>query len=91
MSENGLHESGLATEFAKELARKLPVEAAYQEVVSPAAKQTGQLVADIVKTIQLALAPIQFLAAYQDRLRGFIEARCGESPRRDVYLLPHKF
>ena len=80
MSENGLPESGLATEFAKELARKLPVGAVYQEVVSPAAKQTGQLASDIVKTIQLALALIQFLSAYQDRLRGFIDSAVRRVP-----------
>lgn len=61
------------SEFAKELARQLPVKAVYDDALAPPARQAGQLATDIVKTIQLALAPLQFLAAYQDRLRGFID------------------
>lgn len=73
MGESGSSEiDPIATftkEFAKQLADKLPVEA----VVTPAAEHTGQLLSDVVKTIQLALAPLQFLGAYQDRLRNFID------------------
>jgi hypothetical protein len=61
------------TEFAKELARQLPVRRAYKDIAAPAAKQSGQLLEDIVKVVQLALAPIQILGAYQDRLRNFID------------------
>jgi Abortive infection alpha len=61
------------TAFAEELAKQLPVKAAYRDAVKPAAKQAGQLAQDIVKTIQLALAPLQFAGAYQDRLRAFLD------------------
>jgi hypothetical protein len=61
------------SEFAVELAKQLPVKAVYRDVVKPGAKQAGQLVQDMVKTIQLALAPLQFAGAYQDRLRAFID------------------
>ena len=61
------------TVFAEELAKQLPVKAAYRDAVKPSAKQVGQLAQDIVKTIQLALAPLQFAGAYQDRLRAFID------------------
>ena len=61
------------TAFAEELAKQLPVKAAYRDAVKPAAKQAGQLAQDLVKTIQLALAPLQFAGAYQDRLRGFLD------------------
>ena len=61
------------TAFAEELAKQLPVKAVYRDAVKPAAKQAGQLAQDLVKTIQLALAPLQFAGAYQDRLRGFID------------------
>ena len=60
----------LAEAFAKEVAKQLPV----KEALTPAVAPTGQLMADLVKTIQLALAPLQFAAAYQDRLRNFIDA-----------------
>jgi hypothetical protein len=41
------------TEFAKELARQLPVKAAYKDIAAPAAKQTGQLLQDVVKAADL--------------------------------------
>jgi hypothetical protein len=37
------------------------------------ARQTGQILEDIVKTVQLALVPFQLGGALQDRLRGFID------------------
>jgi hypothetical protein len=65
---------GLISEFAKELASQLPV----KEALAPPARQTGQILEDIVKTIQLALVPFQLAGALQDRLRAFID----ESVRR---------
>jgi hypothetical protein len=41
----------IATEFAKELAKQLPV----KEALTPPARQAGQILEDITKTIQLAL------------------------------------
>jgi hypothetical protein len=61
------------TEFAKELARQLPLKAVYDDLASPATKQTGQLLQDVVKAIQLALAPVQVLGALQDRYRNFLD------------------
>jgi hypothetical protein len=58
-------------EFAKELARQLPVKAIYDDAAAPAARQTGQLLEDLVKVLQLALAPVQLLGAIQDRYRKF--------------------
>jgi hypothetical protein len=81
MSSSGPTQNDPATEFAKELAKQLPVKAIYEDAVSPAVKQTGQLVTDIVKVIQLALAPLQFLAAYQDRLRNFINKSVRRVPK----------
>ena len=55
--------------FAEELAKRLPLKAAYPDAVTPA----GQLAQDLIKTIQIALAPLQFAGAYQDRLRAFLD------------------
>ncbi len=63
-----------ATEFAKELARQLPVKSIYDDAAAPAAKQTGQLLQDVIKALQLALAPVQLLGALQDRFRNFLDA-----------------
>jgi hypothetical protein len=68
------------TAFAEELAKQLPVKAAYRDAVKPSAKQIGQLAQDIVKTIQLALAPLQFAGAYEDRLRAFIDRSVRDVP-----------
>lgn len=59
--------------FAEELAKQLPVKAIYEDAAKPAAQQIGQILQDLAKTIQLALAPLQFAGAYQDRLRKFID------------------
>jgi hypothetical protein len=66
----------LVSEFAKELARQLPV----KEALAPPARQTGQILEDIVKTIQLALVPFQLAGALQDRLRAFIDGSVRRIP-----------
>jgi hypothetical protein len=67
-------------EFAKELAKQLPVKAIYKDAAAPAARQTGQLLEDLVKTLQLALAPVQLLGAIQDRYRRFLDAAVRRVP-----------
>ncbi len=71
------------TAFAEELAKQLPVKAIYRDAVQPSASQIGQLGQDIVKTIQLALAPLQVLGAYQDRLRAFIDRAVRNVPEEN--------
>jgi hypothetical protein len=67
-------------EFAKELAKQLPVRAIYEDAAAPATKQAGQLFQDIVKALQLALAPVQLLGAIQDRYRKFLDAAVRRVP-----------
>jgi hypothetical protein len=59
--------------LAEELAKQLPVKDIYQDAASPGMREAGKLGSDVVKTILLALAPIQIAAAYQDRLRSFLD------------------
>jgi hypothetical protein len=61
------------TAFAEELAKQLPVKAIYEDAAKPATQQAGQIAQDLMKTVQLVLAPVQILGAYQDRLRAFID------------------
>jgi hypothetical protein len=61
--------TAMATEVAKEIAKQLPI----KEAFGAPARQSGQILEDIVKTIQLALAPFQLAGALQDRLRSFID------------------
>lgn len=69
----------LTTEFAKELAKQLSI----KEAFSAPAQQTGQILQDIIKTIQLALVPFQIGGALQDRLRGFIDRSVRAIPEED--------
>src|SRR5260370_11638246 len=70
-------------EFAKEVARQLPVKAIYEDAAAPAAKQAGQLFEDLLKALQLALAPVQLLGALQDRFRSFIDTAVRRVPEAD--------
>jgi hypothetical protein len=58
---------------AEALAKQLPVPQLYDDSLSPAAKQAGLILADIVKTLRLALVPFQLTGAAQDRIANFIE------------------
>ncbi|MCR6635171.1 Abi-alpha family protein [Devosia sp.] len=62
----------LTTAVAVEVAKQLPIKDAYGDILSPAAKQAGGLVEDLAKTIRLALAPLQYTAALQDRYVNFL-------------------
>jgi hypothetical protein len=69
-------------EFAKEIAKQLPVKVAYQDAIQPAAKQTGEFGEDLLKALRLALFPIQLAAGLQDRFRHFVRASVArDSPR----------
>ena len=79
-SEN---EGDLTTEFAKELARQFPVKAAYNDLAKPGAQQAGQLIEDLLKVLHLALAPVQYLGALQDRYRTFLDKSVRRIPEQN--------
>jgi len=55
------------------LAESKVVNAACDDLISKAAKEGGNALVDVVKTFRLFTAPIQLLAAAQDRLARFCE------------------
>jgi hypothetical protein len=63
----------ITTAIAVEVAKQIPVKDAYVDTLQPGAKQTGRMVEDLAKTLHLALAPLQFAAALQDRYRAFLD------------------
>jgi hypothetical protein len=77
-------------EFARELAKQLPVKAMYEDAAAPAAKQAGQLFQDLVKALQLALAPVQLLAALQDRIEGFLTLLSAVFRKQTAFRRLHK-
>ncbi len=73
----------LAEKVVEELAKKLPVERVYEDVASDAARQLGGATSDLIKTIRLVLAPIQFAAAFQDRLANFLDEAVRRVPDKN--------
>ena len=58
------------------LVKAIPVEVAkeaYGDAASGLLKQVGKLGEDCLKTFRLALFPVQFASAFQDRLAAYIE------------------
>jgi hypothetical protein len=62
------------------VAKQLPVKDIYKDAIAPAATQTGELAEDLIKALRLALAPVQFLAALQDRYRSFLKNSVARVP-----------
>ncbi len=59
----------------------------YKDGLSPAVKQVGALTADTLKSLRLFTAPLQLLAAYQDRFEKFcdrVRERVPESEQCDA-------
>ena len=78
----------MADDFATELAKQLPVRAFYDDALSPAAKQVGQFGQDLLKVIQLAVAPVQYVAALQDRYRQFLDKSVRRVPEENRVAPP---
>ena len=57
----------IAVEVAKEISKD-----AYKDGLSPPVKQIGAITEDILKALHLVIAPVQLLAAVQDRYRDFL-------------------
>jgi hypothetical protein len=66
-------ETDLATAVATQLVKQVPIKEVYEDGLSPAVQETGSALTDFVKTIRLALAPLQFTAALQDRYVRFLD------------------
>jgi len=77
------NEVDLATAIATEVAKQIPVKDAYDDAIKPAAKQVGNLIEDLTKVILLGLAPVQFVAALQDRYRAFLDTAVRRIPEAD--------
>jgi hypothetical protein len=80
-------ETDLATAVATELVKQVPIKEVYKDGLSPAVQETGSALTDFVKTIRLALAPLQFTAALQDRYVRFLDRSVRQIPE-DRRILP---
>lgn len=73
-------ETDLATAVATELVKQVPIKEVYHDGLSPAVQETGLALTDFVKTLRLALAPLQFTAALQDRYVKFLDRSVRQIP-----------
>ena len=77
------------TEAAKELVKQLPVKALYKDALSPAVKQTGTALVDLVKVVRLVLAPVHsILPRCRIATRRFSIARCEGCLRESEWRPP---
>lgn len=67
---NGMNDP--AQMIAIEVAKQIPVKDVYDDAAKRGVYELGGLVEDLAKTLRLVLFPVQFTAAYQDRLQAFI-------------------
>jgi Abortive infection alpha len=81
------NEIDLASAVATELVKQVPIKEVYQDGLSPAVQETGSALTDFVKTLRLALAPLQFTAALQDRYVQFLDRSVRRIPE-DRRILP---
>ncbi|PDT68576.1 hypothetical protein CO683_15325 [Bradyrhizobium ottawaense] len=73
-------ETDLATAVATELVKQVPIKEVYQDGLSPAMRETGSALTNFIKTLHLALAPLQFTAALQDRYVAFLDRSVRKIP-----------
>ncbi|MCD8139284.1 MAG: DUF4393 domain-containing protein [Planctomycetaceae bacterium] len=66
----------------------LPIGRAYEDLLSPAAQEMGDSFRNVVKTARFVLAPIDFLAAYQDRFQRYLRRISEKVTTEDLVLAP---
>jgi len=82
-------EPDLATAVATELVKQVPIKEVYHDGLAPAVQESGSLLADFVKTLRLALAPLQFTAALQDYYVRFLDRSVRRIPEdRRIFPAP---
>lgn len=79
-------EHEMAVAIAKEIGKQVPVKQVYDDAASPAAKQVGATLEDVIKCVRVVGFPIQWLAVQQDRFREFIERAKDAVPEQNRIL-----
>ena len=70
--------------WEEELAKKVPIEKAYDDVASPAAKQVGSALESTAKAARWLLAPIDYLAAQNNRYQNYLERISEKVPEENL-------
>jgi len=59
--------------WLEDIAKMLPVEKVYDDAVQPAFREIGDVARNTIKASRFILAPIDYLAAQQDRYQAFLK------------------
>ena len=73
-------EHEMAVAIATEIGKQVPVKQAYEDAASPAMKQVGATLEDVIKCVRLVGFPIQWMAVQHDRFRASIERSARQVP-----------
>jgi Abortive infection alpha len=73
---------GAEEDIVKAIAKQLPIKAAYNDAIKPAAKQVGELAEDVLKALRLALFPIALAAGLQGRFQRFVKKAVARVPEK---------
>lgn len=74
--------------WKEEIAKNVPVEKAYDDLASPAAKEVGSILGSTAKAARWLLSPIDYLAAQNDRYQKFL-ARIAANVPEENYIEGH--
>jgi hypothetical protein len=70
--------------MAVDISKVLPIEKIYDDALSPAMKQFGGITENTVKCLRFVLAPIDALAAQQDRYQRFLQRVSDKVPEENM-------
>ncbi|MDP4027073.1 DUF4393 domain-containing protein [Methylobacterium sp. NEAU 140] len=79
-------EHDMAVAMATEIGKQVPVKQVYEDAGSPAVRQLGATLEDIVKCVRLVGFPVQWLAVQQDKFRARIERAKSQVPPENLML-----
>jgi len=70
--------------WEEELAKKIPVDKAYDDLASPAAKQVGSALESTAKAARWIIAPLDYLAAQNDRYQNYLQRISEKVPTENM-------
>ncbi|MGE5493548.1 MAG: DUF4393 domain-containing protein [Actinomycetota bacterium] len=56
-----------------DLGKNLPIQGVYQDLAQPAVREAGEALGNVAKVARFALAPIDYLASFQDRWQRYLK------------------
>ncbi|WP_211831088.1 DUF4393 domain-containing protein [Kistimonas asteriae] len=74
--------------WLEDLGKSLPVDKAYDDICQPAAQEVGSIAKSTVKAARFILAPIDYLAAQQDRFQKFLK-RVSDNVPEENFIPAH--